>query len=152
MAWNRQTRCFRQYRSIFLKNKTMKANEFRINNLVYYNGNNNEIGVITSIQTTVLKQCYIYLNNRINNVLDLDLIKQIPLTEEWLIKLGFEEDKNQSFYFYKHNYYDIYIRIFKGGAISFLMVNDYIELKSVHQLQNLYFALTNKELKYEKKN
>lgn len=79
---------------------------------------------------------------------DLGFIKlePIPLTEEWLLRLGFKDISNKSFKLFKHNIYDFVLRIFEGGAISFCEKNDYILIKSVHNLQNLYFAFTNEEL------
>lgn len=64
----------------------------------------------------------------------------IPLTEEWLLKFGFS------------------IKGFKGGYQictsslgGWILDNGFscvgIEFEYVHQLQNLYFALTNEELK-----
>ena len=82
----------------------------------------------------------------------------IPLTEEWLVKLGFEKrkdktpkialdivcvwNKKQFFFFYesKNNFI----------AIDFLNSDDFgtktTEIHYVHQLQNLYFGLTGEEL------
>lgn len=60
----------------------------------------------------------------------------IPLTEEWLLKFGFKKgergwfktlDKNLKFNLYTYRDKELY--------------------RYVHQLQNLYFALTNEELK-----
>jgi len=72
--------------------------------------------------------------------------KPTLVTEEWLQKLGFEW-KNQGLR--KDN---ICIRQF-GFGFSIFMSNEAfnfnIDLKHVHQLQNLYFALTGKELKLE---
>ena len=70
----------------------------------------------------------------------------IPLTEDWLIKLGFKKNGN-SYWF--NNYMDITRLHTKDGRELLMMAfTDYsFELKSVHQLQNLYFALTGEELK-----
>lgn len=79
-------------------------------------------------------------------------IQPIPLTEEWLLKFGFEKIKSgyeeaETYDFYNENLYfnmaNQSIKINGNYAISF--IPDY-----VHQLQNLYFALTNTELKLEK--
>ena len=70
----------------------------------------------------------------------------IPLTEKWLIDFGFEKHKANGFWFMKN-----------GICISVLGVIELIswdrqafklknEIKHVHQLQNLYFALTGEEL------
>jgi hypothetical protein len=68
--------------------------------------------------------------------------KPIPLTEDWLLKFGFEKSSY---------YYEI-----KGIAISLgedgrTILNGCGEVNAkhcvyVHQLQNLYFALTGQEL------
>ena len=72
--------------------------------------------------------------------------KPIPLTEEWLIRLGFEEHSLNPYWFNKGI---ICISIVhKVELISWdrqIFKLD-IEINHVHQLQNLYFALTNTEL------
>lgn len=76
-------------------------------------------------------------------------IKPIPLTEEWLLKLGFEFI-NQNWplkikdpYIWKTN-----ITLFADGHYYLTIDGKKISYKIeyVHQLQNLYFALTQKEL------
>jgi hypothetical protein len=70
-----------------------------------------------------------------------DQLRGIELSEEWLIKLGFKSGELD---------YDIY----KQSDGSYSLVDDngdgttvYLgNLKYVHQLQNLYFALTSLEL------
>lgn len=66
-------------------------------------------------------------------------VNAIPLTEEWLRKFGFE--KLQETYFNG----DFELDITDAG---FLFSETYIKVscKYVHQLQNIYFALTGKEL------
>jgi hypothetical protein len=74
-------------------------------------------------------------------------IKPIPLTEEWLIKLGFQYD---TITYYQQDYTGILIAdgdddefdLFFGSIKNRIFVG----IKYVHQLQNLYFALTDKEL------
>lgn len=67
----------------------------------------------------------------------------IPLTEEWLLKLGFEYV----------SIYDSYIK--QTGQREFILrkrdfvlcdIDIRVQPKYVHQLQNLYFALTGEEL------
>jgi hypothetical protein len=71
-----------------------------------------------------------------------DEIKPIELTEEWLLKFGFK----QTFISKIHLTFD------KGSFHLLKRVNhiqiwyENIDVKYVHQLQNLYFALTNQEL------
>jgi hypothetical protein len=74
----------------------------------------------------------------------------IPLTEDWLLKLGFEKDDGESdnpfctlrfsnFEFQSDlsvNFERVYVRLNNKDLI----------IEYVHQLQNLYFALTGAEL------
>lgn len=66
--------------------------------------------------------------------------RPIPLTEEWLLKLGFRRSTDNDC-------------VFSNGtlAVFFDKTDSFCELKGakpkyVHQLQNLYFALTGEEL------
>lgn len=69
-------------------------------------------------------------------------IKPIPLTEEWLVKFGFE--LNMDSYYVKDNNV-VYLE--KEGVCKFLLRGDTVTINYVHQLQNIYFALMNQELK-----
>lgn len=75
------------------------------------------------------------------NNMPADNFTGIPLTEEWLMKFGFGED-NQ-FIFDIHR--PIYISINQDGH-SYTFMKKQIEIRYVHQLQNLYFWLTGEEL------
>ena len=76
----------------------------------------------------------------------------IPLTEEWLLKAGFKEIKFLNEYFVQENGYkhlDMIVRygVFDGHRFLFDFANEKcVNLKYVHQLQNLYFALCGEEL------
>ena len=68
--------------------------------------------------------------------------KPIPLTEEWLLKFGFEFPQGEFCIKGKLKIVvdcDPFIEVGKSG----------VELEYVHQLQNLYFALTGEELSCE---
>tara|TARA_R110000822_G_scaffold235117_1_gene366073 strand:- start:388 stop:723 length:336 start_codon:yes stop_codon:yes gene_type:complete len=73
---------------------------------------------------------------------EIDLFP-IPLTEDWLVKFGFvlDLDSHRTTYLSK----DI-TTYMQDGIFWCDILWDCLELKYVHQLQNLYFALTNKEL------
>lgn len=87
-----------------------------------------------------------------NNIKYHQFFEPIPLTEEWLIKLGFEKivdneftlrydlkkDPRFDYSLPKHNLKTFGLRFY--GSDFFNVV------KYVHQLQNIYFALTNTEL------
>ena len=94
---------------------------------------------------------YVNIFGKINKITNTDFvdmpflrkIEPIPLTEEWLLKFGFEKNKNSDLYFRLNNYeYFIENGIIDNG---YSRMNE-ISVKYVHQLQNLYFALTGKEL------
>lgn len=69
-------------------------------------------------------------------------IEPIPLTEEWLLKFGFEKI-GSSFY---HNAFKIFIdsECYYYGLRDEGMMDAHIEY--VHQLQNLHISLTQTEL------
>ena len=94
----------------------------------------------------------------------ISYIEPIPLTEEWLLKFGFElydyepseEDDDFIFKDYKKSldgkpfYYTIcecpYNEWDFGIKLTWAEQALLSRIKYVHQLQNLYFALTGKEL------
>lgn len=79
--------------------------------------------------------------------------KPVPITEERLLKLGFK---------YRKYLKDFYIKRGQQGEIIIIQNNTVylcesngrrkfiVRLEYMHQLQNLYFALTLKELEYAK--
>lgn len=76
-------------------------------------------------------------------------LNPIPLTEEWLIKLGFEgnEDYVQELVYEYHSPEHTFQLTHECDHI-WLCGNEetHLEIKYVNQLQNLYFALTGREL------
>ena len=65
----------------------------------------------------------------------------IPLTEEWLVKFGFEySDLNGDSGLWKIPPFQIY------GKYNQFIYDYRLDVNYVHQLQNLYFALTYEEL------
>lgn len=77
--------------------------------------------------------------------------KPILLTEEWLLSFGFKLNENEV-YQIESTLYPLSITInvvFQWCAWLNIDMKYYViseDIKYVHQLQNLYFALTNKEL------
>ena len=120
----------------------MKASELRIGNIVRYGAN--------------------------NRVLDAELFLQllkyttpfdpIPLTEEWLLKFGFDKvgialtsiaiaPLNLPCIF---NLPNTPFSFCQGKLILTTGTGDFcVNIEYVHQLQNLYFALTGEELKQQ---
>lgn len=76
--------------------------------------------------------------------------KPIPLTEEWLLKFGFKKRKNRHLFHWENK---IVISEYKDEFENFFYpktgydIRFSNEIKYVHQLQNLYFALTGTHLK-----
>ena len=65
----------------------------------------------------------------------------IPLTEEWLLKFGFEySDLNGDSGLWKIPPFQIY------GKYNQFIYEYALDVNYVHQLQNLYFSLTGEEL------
>ena len=77
-------------------------------------------------------------------------LKPIPITEEILLKYGFEKIENNwkvlDFIFFKISWERL-----AGLTLTFENESIYLpHIKYLHQLQNIYFSLTVKELIYEK--
>jgi hypothetical protein len=119
----------------------MKAQDLRIGNKIFYRNK------VTTVNWQELK----WIQEGNNN------FQPIPLTEEWLLNFGFSTTD------YKNGYIGIDHKA--GGIITDFVLTyplvigefqkhfiwehskfKYNELKYVHQLQNIFFALTNEEL------
>jgi len=71
-------------------------------------------------------------------------LEPIQLTEELLLKCGFE--LNNGCFIFNNGCFELR---YDNGSFYFIIENQhlYLEINSLHQLQNIFFALTNKELK-----
>lgn len=117
----------------------MEAKELRIGNYLHDNEGNLcqviELGK-ESVYAPVIGKCITKLPNN-----------PIPLTHEWLIKLGYTSDKPIIFEtstFYRKENHKIWCPF-----DQFLDAYYRFEIKYVHQLQNVYFATHQEELKLE---
>ena len=123
----------------------MKASELRIGNWVL-NGFGEPIKVSS-------------INSQSVNGYIFETLKPIPLTEEILLKCGFEklvvesEELDDITYHYTLDSYsklvlcDDFSFSFHSGLDSTIHKNDIIH--SVHRLQNIIFSITNEELNIE---
>lgn len=124
----------------------MKAEELQIGNCVGATlaGNQNASEHPDSIGNGQV----LYL---IENGADIDNARwyfDIPLTEEWMIKFGFEKhDSEYRMYFGQPFPALIIDKDFEYSSSQNGNLNVRVKLKYVHKLQNLYFALTQNELK-----
>lgn len=141
----------------------IKANELRIKNLV-----TRKDGFIYTVTGVTLSDVFIERkeNGKLIQIISReDEIEPIPLTEEWLNKFGFNLSGWTKYSIecvgisgLKSQTYNIVVKqnstyfIVNGSEYSFVqkvgIINNFIsgETKHVHQLQNLYFALTGEEL------
>ena len=122
----------------------MRAEELRIGNWIEYN------------QPT--KKVYTTVQESTFSVNVEKLFKPIPLTEEWLVRFGYRKNS--------HGHYDMgfgLMRVIKHNKNLHVYSNGFrtwsnedilggfswgkTRIGYVHQLQNLYFALTGEELK-----
>lgn len=128
----------------------MKPEELRILNWVYDSFENREV-LVWGIESNHDQITVNYANGSKVYREDLKHITPIKLTEDWLLKFGFESNKvsykidNNKFIFELY-FYDAwnlnYIEKHKFG-------NGNVELSGywkIHELQNLYFALSGEEL------
>lgn len=118
----------------------MEAKELRINNVVLKSGVIHPIGF------------YDFEDGGANFV--LEDYQPIPLTEEWLVKFGFWNEVMDWYLDYKIGFNKDTLQVDREYSnegeweISTLYPASkwLTTIKYVHQLQNLFFALTNKEL------
>jgi hypothetical protein len=123
----------------------MKSNELRIGNLVMYSNGNILFKVIG------ISEFGIDIENKVEKTyIEYDEFEPILLTKEWLLNLGFKKDVDGSF---MKNDISIFLdKRFKTNLFlqenqdNFKWFSYEYKIQYVHQLQNLYFALTGDEL------
>lgn len=141
----------------------IQANELRYSNWVLYNDKYWQINAIDGSADEV--DLYNY-----DHELDIDIeeINPIPLTEDILLRCGFEKYQWQNAFFIKTCFGHLYIHLYNSKIITRFMsiTNDSRGQKSfslpfighrnsteeiiyLHQLQNLIFSLTGEELTFD---
>lgn len=127
----------------------MKANELRIGNLI---NRQDYICKVTKIEEGgIITEPLEYKGEMFVK----QGVEPIPLTEEWLVKFGFDnkfgfkkqfgESYEEGTIIFEYYFNTEELKIFQGyggGDGGYIK----IKCKYVHQLQNLYFALTGEEL------
>ena len=120
----------------------MKAEELRIGNYVTITPHSKED--VLQLNQSEMESLYIFKN--------WDRLQPIPLTEEWLKMFGANCIGAKGWNFISVNKADTSYIYFNPNGIGLAIDNGTtenaieVEIKYVHQLQNLYFALTNTEL------
>lgn len=126
----------------------MKIQELRLHNLIQYK---EEIVPITGLDLDHKNNGSRVQIKKGDSKIPVDSgdLKPILLTSEWLSKLGFEESYRSDFRirydlpnFGKYDFDLSKEKILEG----FLYFGNYIQCQYLHQLQNLYFVLTGREL------
>jgi len=127
----------------------MKANELRLGNLAKTKDKDLlEVRGIESDNVT-----YYVINRDRYPLPEGWKAEPIPLTEEWLLKFGYKHFQSEHIYSEWALVIDgiLKYKIFQSSytgveTFTFPNSNKPVTLKHVHQLQNLYFALTGNEL------
>lgn len=114
----------------------MEAKELRIGNTTFEYNKDDKEWIVSNVS------CWDFERARLNNnEIYLEHRKPIPLTEEILLKCGFEKH-NKEFWFK-----DFFIGLIDNSFNLKEGIGVYVaDVYYLHQLQNLYFALTNEEL------
>ena len=134
----------------------MTANELRIGNWVSYTNDNGTFNLqVEEIRPTGI----ITIWNGGSWFVSFDKLKGIPLTEEILLKAGFEiggynfvevtHPRHPRLFFVIGNNFDSIWWNYNIQGTSKECESSQIEIKYLHQLQNLFFALTGEEIKIE---
>lgn len=140
----------------------MKAKDLRIGNWVQYDGTFYQIESLTKVDAVVRREGTFDFGNR-----SIEKAQPIELTEELLVKIGFElvntkrlagyemvkELENNVYEFFVFKIFDnndtlLNIRKQKGGGFEY---GEFTKrgIKYLHELQNAYYCLTNEELNIE---
>lgn len=121
----------------------MEANELRFGNLVCWKDDDTAELTITGILSK--EEVYVEWNwpNSGDDGTDcgIDGIAGIPITEEWLVRFGFQKLIPEGSIFELGKFH-----IQNFSPLGFFECRNHIKVEYVHQLQNLYFALTGEEL------
>lgn len=119
----------------------MKVEELRLGNYVY-GSQKKDVGKVISIRESGL--VVIELPSKHSDYYGQEVLNGIPLTEEWLLRLKFISEKGNSF---KRDLLSIHIYENRITVYIYIHYMATIKIQYVHQLQNLYHALTGEELK-----
>lgn len=114
----------------------METSELRIGNII----KDDDVTYVVSGIEKRKHQEVVYLDGNIFAPIALSNLNPVPITEEWLLKFGFEKGNNKMILI--SGDLGIVFDDYKGC----LLTGKHVPIKHVHQLQNLYFALTGEEL------
>jgi hypothetical protein len=114
----------------------MKAYELRIGNYLFVPGIDREV-----IVSAIFKSHYVCEDSdgiRFDESVRINY-QPISLTEEWLLKFGFERRQIKDLISYASHKFELYQYASNNNKIFFEYADGEVELEYVHQIQNLYF-------------
>ena len=129
----------------------IKSEELRIGNYIYDKYNRQQ--EVLSIETEFcIEDIAIRYKKYYNIVEEIKNVKPIPLTEDWLKKLPEKEWEFTGFgtiIIYQHKKFKaIALELTSDNTVAVYFNDELINFKKhVHSLQNIFYSLTNKELK-----
>lgn len=139
--------------------RAIQPNELRIGNYVSFKTVDTSVGYETIDDIIISIMDLQNLSSASESV--KEAYEPIPLNNEWLIRLGFEKLPPSTKYGSYHADHEAnfgnpvlkingYDYLNSNGSHLYIFLNKIrIECKYVHQLQNLYYALTQTELKQQ---
>ena len=128
----------------------IQANEIRIGNWVNIQSHNQYARIIEIKSGRPDNRDFVRIsspNLDTQFAVEIGQIVPIPLTEERLLKAGFEKDIESLFY--RNNFIIAKTRSRWAFYHNGLMGGELVRIDFLHELQNLFFALTGEEIKIE---
>lgn len=123
----------------------LKSTQLRRYNRVLHNGIEKTIECIAPAGVMFREDCPD--ENTFGQWVDLDEIEFIPLTDKYKLKLGFKLINRAD---YINTDFDRWVYFDFELEDDFYRCDNEIELKFVHDLQNLYFGLKKEDLQFAK--
>lgn len=134
----------------------MIKQELRIGSLVMYE---NTTHIIRELGTNSVSHNWLGSPNEVPYISGYEDISGIPITPDVLEKCGFDKEKIASFnqnhisretYLQKKSGFDWRMRLYLDNETCYWMVNysKSVEVRYLHELQNLVFSLSGEELNY----
>ncbi len=135
-------------------NRAMKLTDLKIGNYIQTpNG-------IDEIRGLINRNCFKDVFLVKNSDIEIEDVKPIPLTEKWLLKLGFDDSEHKKGYTgleYRSNVILDFVLTkplvmgeWQKDYCFELIQHRFVEIKYIHELQNLYHVLKGKDLKIKK--
>lgn len=141
----------RQIQAVLKRDNMIKPNELRIGNLVGhqdsdYTSDESEIHFTGRIES--IDERYVIVSELgLRGTVNYDDLIPIPLSDEWMERLGFKAQEGYDFPTFEDQYGN---RIsLDGGVWKYWLggiYQDWAEIRFLHRLQNFYFEYTNREL------